>query len=117
MRPLISTSGMSRAFVSSTRLGQISDSTSTARSGRQCCKKRCTKPWLSSGTYWCSTPFGSRVRASRAEVTVAVVSSMRSSGRSAAMVSITGSAALASPTLAAWNQTRKPGGRGELAMP
>ena len=51
MRPLISTSGMARAFVSSTRLGQISDSTSTARSGRQCCKKRCMKPWLSSGMY------------------------------------------------------------------
>ena len=56
-------------------------------------------------------------RASRAEVTVAVVSSMRISGRSAAIASITGSAALASPTLAAWNQARKPGGRGALARP
>ena len=35
MRPLISSSGMSRAFVSRTRFGQISDSTKTQRSGRQ----------------------------------------------------------------------------------
>ena len=44
---------------------------------------------------------GSRARASLAEVTVAVVSRMRTSGRSAAIASITGSAALVSPTLAA----------------
>ena len=61
-----------------------------------------------------SAPRGRRVRASRAEVTVAVVSSMRTSGRSAAMVSITGSAALASPTLAAWNQARKPAAAARL---
>ncbi len=60
---------------------------------------------------------GSRSRASRADVTVAVVSSRRTSGRSRAMASITGSAALTSPTLAAWNQARKPDGRGALARP
>ena len=53
-------------------------------------------------------PWAGASRASRAEVTVAVVSRMRISGLSAAMASITGSAALASPTLAALNQARKP---------
>ena len=110
MRPLTSTSGMSRAFVSSTRFGQISEFDQHREIGPPMVEEALhDSPGCRAAHIDAARPCGSRVRASRAEVTVPVVSSMRSSGCSAAIASITGSTALVSPTLAAWNQARKPG--------
>ena len=81
MRALTRASGMRRASLSSTRLGQISCSVKTARPGRQWSRNRPTNSGASSGTYWWIAPAGRRVAASRADVTVPVVNRTDSRGR------------------------------------
>ena len=58
-----------------------------------------------------------RWAASLAEVTVPVVSRNESDGRRSASAEISGRMALVSPTLAAWNQARRPAGRATLGWP
>ena len=66
------------------RLGHRSDSTNSARSGRQWSRKRVTNCGASSGTNWCRTPAGRRCSASAAEVTVPEVTSTAKSARGCA---------------------------------
>ena len=108
---------MPRARVSLSVAGQSSLSVQTARSGRQWSRNRRTQGTTSTGEYWCRQFSGRRSARNCAEVTVPVVTRQCTSGRAwVSRRSISRSDA-ASPTLAAWNQTSCPSGRGRLASP
>ena len=116
-RALTSTIGMFRASAAKTRLGHNSDSTQSARSGRQQSRKRAVQLGRSAGTNWWRACAGSRLSSRRAEVTVPVVTRISRSGRVSSRCSISPSTAVASPTLAACIQTSGPSGRVALGMP
>ena len=116
MRALMSSIGMPRSQVSQSIAGQISLSVHTATSGRQWSRKRRTHGTTSSGTNWWMQFSGSRSATKCAEVTVTVVTRQVSVGRACCSRRKSSSSDAASPTLAAWNQTSWPSGRGWPAI-
>ena len=117
MRALISSIGMPRAQVSRSVAGQSSLSVQTAASGRQWSRKLLTQGSTSSVEYWWMQFSGSRSARKCAEVTVPVVTRQVTSGRACSSRRSISRSEAASPTLAAWNQTSLPAGRGTLASP
>ena len=114
-RALTRISGIAAAASSVMIVGHSSDSTKSARSGRQWRgTARRTAP-MSSGANWWMAPVGSRAAATSAEVTVTEVKTTEQPA--AVSRSISGRTALVSPTLAAWTQTSRPGGRASVARP
>ncbi len=95
--------------------GHISDSTKTARSGRQWSRNASVHGLQSIGANWWMAPGGSRSAAIRAAVKVTVVRSTATF--SARSLRISGITACVSPMLAAWSQTSRPVGRSRLARP
>ncbi len=117
MRALISSIGMPRASVSTSVAGQSSLSVQTATSGRQWSRKPRTQGSTSSVANWWMQCSGSRSAMNCAEVMVPVVTRQLTSGRAWVSRRSISSSDAASPTLAAWNQTSLPSGRGSPACP
>lgn len=103
--------------VSVSSVGQNSDSTQIAKLGRQWLRKRRTAPGESIGTYWCTAPAGRRSSRIAAAVRVTVVKSTELAGERCTSALTKGRTEVASPTLAAWNQTRWPTGRDKPGWP
>ncbi len=108
---------MPRLCASLSIAGQSSLSVQTATSGRQWSRKRRTQGSTSTGANWCRQPSGRRSARNCADVTVPVVTRQVISGRACRSRRSISSSDAASPTLAAWNQTSRPSGRGSPASP
>ena len=108
---------MPRSQVSQSIAGQSSLSVQTATSGRQWSRKRRTHGTTSTGTNWWMQFSGRRSATNWAEVTVTVVTRQVSVGCACCRRRKSSSSDAASPTLAAWNQTSCPSGRGTAVSP
>ena len=97
--------------------GHNSASAKTPKLGRQCSRNGSQHSQWSIGTYWWITPGGKTAGARRAELRVTVVSNTGIPPPSSWRAAKTGSKLLSSPTLAAWNHNKGPGGRGLVGQP